>query len=228
MHGIQAINATTLTAQTSNAPISGDIQAVNSHFVSSNGKLEGAFNVTERLVLKTSNSPIAAQITLNNADEGVPTIAELNSSNGKIEAEFFLKSTVDVAKNRGGAFDVSGRTSNSPVALVVSEIPLNSKPTVIAHSSNGRASAYVAPAFEGRFYARTSNGQVTLNTPSSKSGKSQDPSGEGRERHVRQVEWERKRQSVAGTVFWGEREEKDVPRGSVVVETSNSNAELTI
>jgi hypothetical protein len=187
----------------------GDVQTVDSYLVSSNGKLEGAFNVTERLVLKTSNSPIAAKITLNNNvvdDDKNPATAILESVNGKIEAEFFLKSSADDGKNSGGAYVVTGTTTNSPIALVVSELPLNSTSTIVAYTSNGRAIAKLPPAFEGRFFARTTNGRVALDTPSSKV---EDPSGGGRERHVR-------------------RQEKDVPRGSVTVQTTNSNAELTI
>jgi hypothetical protein len=207
----------------------GDVQTVDSYLVSSNGKLEGAFNVTERLVLKTSNSPIAAKITLNNNnvvdDDKNPATAILESVNGKIEAEFFLKSSADDGKNSGGAYVVTGTTTNSPIAFVVSELPLNSTSTIVAYTSNGRAIAKLPPAFEGRFFARTTNGRVALDTPSSKV---EDPSGGGRERHVRRLNLDRALRSVTGSVFWGEREEKDVPRGSVTVQTTNSNAELTI
>jgi hypothetical protein len=218
---LQSIEANTLTVHTSNSPISGSgVNATTASLISSNGHLSGDYNITDTIVLHTTNSPITSSITLNHDGDSKPASAHLQTTNGRVESDFVLAAATE--SGWGGSFIVSAHSTNSPVSVSVKDSPADSTLSLIGKTSNGRASANLHRAFEGVFSAHTSNGRVTLSTP-----KVEDPRGEGRERIIEHLNWDKYRKSVTGSVHWGD-DNKDEKKGSVVLQTSNSAIDLSL
>jgi hypothetical protein len=213
----QAVDATTLVAHTTNAGIGGAVNASSATLLSTNGRLSGSFNVSRALVLHTTNAAVDVAVQLNANTER--TSADIATTNGRLSAALVLAAGTE--SGWGGAFGVAARTTNSPLAVDVKDSPADSALTLDAHTSNGRAAATLHRAFEGTFHAHTTTGRVTLNTPDVA-----DPRGEGRERLVDELSWDKHRTSVTGHVHWGDEEHKE--RGTVVLTTTNAPAELTI
>jgi hypothetical protein len=213
----QAVDATTLVAHTTNAGIGGAVNASTATLLSTNGRLSGSFNVSRALVLHTTNAAVDVAVQLNANTER--TSADIATTNGRLNADLVLAAGTE--SGWGGAFGVAAGTTNSPLAVDVKDSPADSALTLDAHTSNGRAAATLHRAFEGTFHAHTTTGRVTLNTP-----EVADPRGEGRERRVDELSWDKHSTSVTGHVHWGDEEHKE--RGAVVLTTTNAPAELTI
>jgi hypothetical protein len=213
----QAVDATTLFAHTTNAGIGGAVNASTATLLSTNGRLSGSFNVSRALVLHTTNAAVDVAVQLNANTER--TSADIATTNGRLNADLVLAAGTE--SGWGGAFGVAAGTTNSPLAVDVKDSPADSALTLDAHTSNGRAAATLHRAFEGTFHAHTTTGRVTLNTP-----EVADPRGEGRERRVDELSWDKHSTSVTGHVHWGDEEHKE--RGAVVLTTTNAPAELTI
>jgi hypothetical protein len=215
----QAVDATTLVAHTTNAGIGGAVNASSATLLSTNGRLSSSFNVSRALVLHTTNAAVDVAVHLTHTGDGERTSADIATTNGRLNADLVLAAGTE--SGWGGAFGVAARTTNSPLAVDVKDSPADSALTLDAHTSNGRAAATLHRAFEGTFHAHTTTGHVKLNTP-----EVADPRGEGRERRVDELSWDKHRTSVSGHVHWGDEEHKE--RGAVVLATTNAPAELTI
>jgi hypothetical protein len=214
----QSIVATSLTARTSNARISGDgVHAIAASVRSSNGGISGTWNITEKVDLHTSNAPITAHVTLYNGDAAKPAEAELTTSNGVVTSEFTLVAATE--SGWGGAFAVTARSSNSPLSVIVSDSPADSTLSMHARTSNARVSAVMHRAFEGTYHARTSNKRIELHTPDV-----EDPRGEGRKR-IGEGSGSKRQTKVQGRVRWGDEEDA---KGNLVLETSNGPIDLTL
>jgi hypothetical protein len=187
--------------------------------VTSNGRISGAYNVSNTLILRTANAPIDTSVQLIHDGSSASTSATLESSNGRLAAEFVLAATTP--STWGGTFKVRAHTSNSPLSVVIKDSPADSALALNARTSLGRATAALHRAFEGRFAAHTSLGRVALSTPHV-----DDPRGAGRERIVDGITWDRGRTSVSGLVHWDD--EEAAKRGSVVLATTNAPIELIV
>jgi hypothetical protein len=208
---LQDVVATTLTVDTTNAPIFGALRAGHATLQSTNGRIDGAYNVSGSLVLATTNSPIDVAVALRQTGAFV----RLATSNSPLAAQ------VDLA---GTAHAVSARTSNAPLELALTGAPADHVLALDAQTRNGRAVVALPPAFEGRFVAETtSHYRVALHTPDVA-----DPRGEGRRRVLDALRWDAAKSSVKGTVRWGEEDDGRKRRGSVEVETTNGPIELTV
>ena len=121
----------------------------------------------------------------------------------------------------GGSFQVTTRTSNSPLGVTFLDAPVNSHLEYEGHASNSPARAEAHPTFEGEFFARTSTWfPVTVNAREDV----EDPSGKGRKRSVEVAKISRG--TAEGTVKWLPTEDRKL--GSFVLTTSNSPVHLTL
>ncbi|KAI0786223.1 hypothetical protein C8Q75DRAFT_772828 [Abortiporus biennis] len=184
---------------TSNTPIQvKSILAKQLVAQTSNGPIGGTFNITDRLDIHTSNSPITADVYAYNDGRSdlLVTSISLTTSNSPIKTNLFLHSRT--ANETGGSFDVKLRTSNSPLDVFIPEAPLNHTLKLNAVSSNGQIRAGIHKAFEGNFGARSS----TWFTPNVffSSTQEEDPSGQNRERKTSLTKG---RGYVRGWVSWG-------------------------
>ena len=145
------------------------------HAHSKNSAIRGKFNTSTELELETSNAPINVHANLANGDDDEPTRLVLRTSNGyalslpllvisltashvsscrHIDSEVTLQSTA--ASSTGGTFDVSARTSNSPLSLTVVDAPVEHALALNAHTSNSPARVTLHPTYEGAFDVRSS------------------------------------------------------------------------
>jgi hypothetical protein len=212
-----------LDLQTSNSPIKvQSAYATVASLQTSNSPVEGRFNVSHSLVIHTSNSPIKIDARLNNDPSNEKaTVAELRTSNGVIELDASLISSTK--SGSGGKFDISARTSNSPLKAQLVTAPADSTISLNARTSNSPARVTLHDAFEGSYKAHTSNMPITLRTLD----EPVDPRGKERKRHS-SISWNGKhRTDVEGSVWWGD-EERKAERGKVEVVTSNSPITLVI
>lgn len=60
------------------------ISALKARLVTSNAPIEGSFNVSDSLILKTSNAHIESKIRMENADGHRPTRVEMKTSNALV------------------------------------------------------------------------------------------------------------------------------------------------
>ena len=119
---------------------------------------------------------------------------------------------------KGGIFDISAISSNSPVSLKIREAPIDSKLLVNVSTSHAPAEVLLPPTYEGDFDVNTVRFWPTvLANPLV-----HDPNGEGRKRDV---SIEKDGDHVKGNVSWSE-EGKD--RGHVELGTSYSPAVLRL
>lgn len=197
---------------------------------SSNGAITGYFNIASSLQLRTSNGPIDASVSLLNRENSPASELKMTTSNGYMTCVLFqfrhltsrfskINAHVDLVtySGHGGIFDVQTRTSNGPVTLEYTDMPINSILRSEARSSNAAMSVKLHSAFEGSFHVDTSNAAVTLTEMSV-----EDPSGQGRRREVTQ---RRERYHLRGSAYWGESKQN---KGHAKVNTSNGRVELKI
>ncbi|KAJ7478249.1 hypothetical protein FB451DRAFT_1032641, partial [Mycena latifolia] len=170
------------------------------------GAIEGTFNASHGLVLRTSNAPIFVDVNLAHTDANKPARLLMTTSNGYINGNISLLSSGDAP----AAFDVIARTANAPLSLSVAAPPA-ANITLRATTAIGAASVALPASYEGSFAASTSLSSVTVNIDEN----AEDPSGQGRERRV---DWDANNRGHAkGRVGW---DEEGMGRGSVSVRTS--------
>ena len=124
------------------------------------------------------------------------------------------RTTLSSASGSGGTFNVTTRTSNGPLLVTFPDSPVNSTLNLDAHSSTSLVTIALHAAYEGSFDLHTSLAQASIRERVGV----EDPTGEGRKRHVdikRIV-----RGSASGNIYWGEGERKN--EGSVTASTSIS------
>lgn len=169
------------------------------NLTTSNGHVQGTFNVTSRL--------------------------HLNSQNGRIDADVNLVKGTAAEKKEGVRItdvEVSAITSNGGVRLRYLQHPYGIVLNSQAHTSNGNAEVQHQPAFEGSFSLQTSwgHGSVVSNDHA------KDPSGKNRKRYLRTTKDERTIGIVnqEGTIVWQPVETE--MQGSTDVKTSLGTALL--
>ncbi|KAG2153221.1 hypothetical protein DEU56DRAFT_773780 [Suillus clintonianus] len=203
-----------LSLKTSNGHISAKSVTVEHGLIrSSNGAIRGHFNSSSSLKLTTSNGPIQTSVSLLNRENGIVSELKMTTSNGKIDA------SVDLITHsgHGGIFDVETRTSNGPVTLEYTDVPVDSILRSETRSSNAAMSVKLHSTFQGSFDVDTSNAAAML-----KELPVEDPSGQGRRRKVTQ---RRERYRLRGSAYWGESKEIE---GHATIKTSNGRVELVI
>jgi hypothetical protein len=199
--GIQAdfVSAHTATLQTTSKPIT------------------GKFNVTEELVLKTTNAPIKVQVELFNERRfHKASRITMQSTNSPIEARVSMYSIDDHRPEQyGGIFDVAAVTTNGVIKLDVPQLPFNPHLQLQSRTTNGAVGVTVHPTYEGRLMLRTTNYIPHIEVDYDV----KDPSGRGlqREYHIDRVV----RGAVDASLWWGE--EKDHREfGHINLDTTNS------
>ncbi|KAI6106190.1 hypothetical protein EDD16DRAFT_196987 [Pisolithus croceorrhizus] len=183
-------------------------------FRSSNGYIAGHYNASGSLKLATSNGKIKATVCLLN-EHAQATELDMQTSNSLIQSEI----TLSTPSNTGGAFEVSARTSNSPISLRYADSPLESFLASSAVTSNSDACVKMHSTFEGSFELTTSNSSSSLKVRRG----DVDPAGRGRQRVVAQ---HRAGNVTSGTVSWGP--EVRYPLGSTSVRSTNGRVSLEV
>lgn len=124
----------------------------------------------------------------------------------------------DNATGEGTGFTVVTETSNGLLELSFPSQPLKSTLIANARTSNKGVEVGLHPAYEGVYTLRTSNAKASLVDE-----QPEDPSGEGRTRHVDQ------KVSIGrlldGYISWDGKEDK---KSFVSVQSSNSPVTLTL
>ncbi|KAF9012711.1 hypothetical protein BDQ17DRAFT_1344494 [Cyathus striatus] len=190
------------------------VYAVDAKIKNSNGPIEGVFNVTKSLVLRTSNSPIEVDVGLLNKAKDATTQLDMHTSNGPLKSKISLLTP----SKQGGNFKVTAKTSNNVAELEFPASPVDSILELEAKSTNGPLTVSLNPAYEGKFSLSTTNSPAVV----SQNKDVEDPSGKGRRRNIsRSSVWKR----VQGQVSWSE---KGGDRGNVIMTTSNSPVSLDL
>jgi len=205
-----------LNLQTSNSHVS--VESLQGSIVSvksSNGPISGSYYSNSSLKLMTSNANINAKILIENNNTNKPGDLVLRTSNGPIKCDIELNSP-----SNNSAFNVVATTSNNYLNLAFPAHATSSLLFLEAHSSNGPAMVSLHPAFEGKYAITTSNARGDVQYDLGV----EDPSGEGRPRHV-DTKYVRGGQTV-GAVWWGEA--NNSLRGYAHLTTSNSPATLIL
>jgi len=215
-----ALSFESVDLKTSNtAIVIGSILAERIMAKSSNAPIQGSFNALDSLELHTSNSNIKADITLANSGSRDPSRLWLKTSNGPVQANVSLISHED----GGGKFNVLAETSNSLSDVRIVEAPVNSTLTFNAHTSNSPIRATLPRAYEGSFDLTA----MPWTTPSLRFDLDvNDPAGRGRKRSVRFST--AGRGHVAGSVAWDGGHVLNREGGSANLKTSNGPAELIL
>jgi len=189
---------------------------------SKGGPIEGTFNTTSSLDIKTCNSPVAVVVNAFNQDNAVPTKVHIRSNNGPVAAELALIST---HKNQtSGFFVVRTHTSNAPLAVNFTEQPPDAVLKLEAHTSNSPTQVHLDPSFEGDFELRTSILPAVVNVDDDV----KDPAGRGRKRVVDFKKVGRFARVVHGDVAWVPQDKALAPAGKVEVSTSHSPLRLLL
>ena len=119
----------------------------------------------------------------------------------------------------GGSFQVDVRSSNAPLDLVFSSVPVDSLLHASARTTNAHATVHLHPAFEGTYALYTSPWYQS----DAKVFPSPDPAGRGRTR----AGWgESGRGRARGAAWWAEGTADG--KGSVEITTSNAPVTLTV
>ncbi|KAJ7234970.1 hypothetical protein C8J57DRAFT_1089397 [Mycena rebaudengoi] len=195
------------------APIFADsLVSARADVLTSMDRIEGTYNATKSLVLVTSNAPIDVIVNLidnDDQDDSAPSRLKLLASNGYIQANVSLISTAE--SSRGGAFDVSARTSIAPLGLDVRSAPVDSLVTIDGSTSLGAAHVKLPTTFEGALSAHTSLAGMTVVFADG----AEDPKGEGRARALKVGRVTPG--AMSGAVGWSE---DGMSRGRVDVQSS--------
>ncbi|KAJ7077644.1 hypothetical protein B0H15DRAFT_789487, partial [Mycena belliarum] len=181
------------------------------------GAIEGTFNASRSLVLRTSNAPIRVAVNLSNEsgdEKARPSELWISTSNGAINATLALHSA-----HNSSAFDIAARTSRGALTIAIPTAPPAAAIFLDASTSIGAAAVALPAGYEGNFDAATSLSAVTVNLREG----AEDPTGEGRER---KVEWKvNSSRLVRGKVGWSA---EGMERGWVGVRTSLAPVTLDI
>ncbi|KIK44501.1 hypothetical protein CY34DRAFT_802594 [Suillus luteus UH-Slu-Lm8-n1] len=206
-----------ISLRTSNGHINAkSVTAENGLICSSNGGINGHFNIASSLELVTSNAPITASVALLNRENETASKLKMLTSNGKINANVDLVTH----SGHGGSFKVETHTSNAPVTFEYTDMPVNSSLNSRIGSSNAAVNVKLYSTFEGSFNMATSNGKAILEKLTV-----EDPSGQGRHRQVTVTQRPREQNRLEGSAYWSESKEAN---GHSTVNTSNGHVKLVI
>ncbi|EMD33258.1 hypothetical protein CERSUDRAFT_118300 [Gelatoporia subvermispora B] len=219
VHDMQTVLFESVSLSTSLLPIvANSLNAIEGVVSTTNAMIEGTFNTSSRLALRTSNAPIKATVFMFNDNEGSPTELLAYTSNSRIDTIIELNSTS--ANGTDGTFTVDARTSNAPIDVSTRSAPVGHALALTAETSNSPVTVALSPTWEGTFDVRTSSlftSSVDVHTDIP------DPAGQGRIRRafVRGVT----RGHVEGFAEW---EEGRRTVGRVNIGTSNSPLKLYV
>ncbi|KAF8161732.1 hypothetical protein K438DRAFT_1985516 [Mycena galopus ATCC 62051] len=188
----------------------------------SNGRISGSYNVSDSLDLRTSNAPIDVAIAVNSSDNKKPKNLVVHTSNGVLQCTIDLGTTLSKTPS---AFNIDARTSNAVLQAHIASAPLDSVLTVGAKTSNRQASLTLPSTYEGSFKVSTSHAPSAVEHVNPNE---QDPACEpdgNCDSRARTVEWSTVRRSIAGNVYW---DEKNANRGRVSLTSSNGPATLYV
>lgn len=201
------------------------IYAAKGSIISSNGAIEGTFNTSDSLFLRTTNSPIKVDVGLKNDDTHVTSlkisttnrcawfllylhfILNLSQKFSKLEANVDLVSSSE----NGGSYAVTASTTNSPLRVAFPTSPVDSTLKLSATTTNSPAAVSLHPSYEGSFELST-----TQFLPKLVKHDASDPSGRERKRNVELGSTSRG--SLRGRVSWSDNEGP----GSVFVKSTNA------
>ncbi|KAJ7276659.1 hypothetical protein C8J57DRAFT_1126950 [Mycena rebaudengoi] len=180
----------------------------------SNAQVEGFFGGSEKLSVKTSNSPIRATAMMFGTAAGSEVDINLETSNGAIEAAVAIMSDFPHI-----VLHATVKTSNAPLTIYtpVRMGSTNSSFFLEAMTSNGAANITLHPEYEGKWDLRTS--RATANVEANEG--ITDPAGMGRQRTLQRTSTGSHAQ---GFMFWSHdgASPEGMRRGSVKITTSNS------
>jgi hypothetical protein len=185
---------------------------------SRNSPIVGNFSTTSSIKLKTTNAPIHVNVKAFHRESHPATKVRMHTSNSILVADLALLSSSGGESN--GNFIVHARTSNSPLAVNITEQAPESLLKLEAHTSNAPAHVHLHPSFEGVFKLRTSVFPPFVSPEENV----EDPAGLGRKRVVNVKTVGHGSGIVCGDVAWVPREE-EVDRGGMV-EVVSRNAPL--
>ncbi|PIL33806.1 hypothetical protein GSI_04431 [Ganoderma sinense ZZ0214-1] len=151
----------------------------NFSFVTVNGGIHGNLLVSETIVARTKNGPIALTAHLmSDESRGQPTRMTLQTDNGPIQSNISLISTAPNAT--GGAFNVTANTTNGPLTVVFQDAPVNSLLNASLQTCNAPARVAMHSTFEGRYELHG----FAFFSPSVRVLPAQDPTGRRRRRDL--------------------------------------------
>jgi len=182
-----------------------------------NNFILGNYTVTDSLDLFTANAPISVNVTMKNANKGVPTRLSVGTANAPLFANVSLLSDEEI----GGDFAVDASTTNSPLNVRLPVAPVDHVLHLSARSSHSPARVALPPTYEGTFHLSTSILHPRVNVAQNV----EDPKGEGR---TRAVTFTKIGHEVDGSVDWDGNDNDKKKEGSVEVMTSILTAALSL
>ena len=180
--------------------------------------------------METSNSPVQIVVGLHNDEDG-PLTLDVRSNNGSVLTIFspvyshlanrYVETMLGLLSRPGSdsSFDISLKTSNSPLRVQMVASPIDSKLKLDASTTNGAATVLLDPGYEGSFHLRTSNNRPTVK----RNYDVRDPKDQGRKRTVT-YKTVGKRELI-GDIYWGAQKSTNM---SVNVRTSNAPVTLEV
>lgn len=193
-----------------------------------NNAIVGNFTATELLVLETTNSPIAVNVTLTNdpkksSDDDAP-LADfskvfIKTSNSPVYGNVTLLATTK--DHTGGKFSIDAFTSNSPLHIGFADAPVDSTLQFVGSTTNSPAIAIMHPTFQGDFLVKS-----TLFGPKVDITEGlKDPKGEDR---TRTVDASKVGNQIVGKVYWGSEEDSKDAFGHAELSSSLLRATLKL
>jgi len=213
------IHFDTVSLKGVNAPIS--VPALFTKRVTienANGDIDGWFNATDSLNLKTVNAKIQVIAFLGQSREADVTNISMANANGPISSDIILYIPGPPHLNFSGKYNVVAENANAPSQIRFRSAPVNSVLNVNVTSETTLAQSYVKlhDTFEGSFMLRSMPYiSPVVDQPVDKV---EDPAGWGRERRVEFSE--EGAGVVKGSIAWiGQDGKKDEKRevGSVAI-----------
>lgn len=218
----ESIDAQNVDIKSSNAAVTLMTVAADTVAVkTSNGIINGHYVANGTLKLETSNAPIKVDVDLTASKRKAGNLF-LKTSNSPVTADVNLHlydSDKEMHRLSEHDFNFDARSSNGGLHLNVKHMPLDSRLSMSAKTSNGIVNTWLPPAFEGSFELSTSS----MTTPVVDMEKKDDPWGRGRTRTASGVTNGRKQ--MTGNVYWGDKPDKD-PKSSLTARTSNAPVTL--
>lgn len=183
-----------------------------------NNPISGVFRITSSLSLMTTNSPIKANISLeNDPNSGKATSLNIKTTNGKLDSAIWLM-TVSNSPHHSPRYFVKATTTNSPIGISFPQQHPYSHLDFTATTTNAAAWVRLNPGYEGTFDVSTSNADAQVHYDN----RVADPAGKGRTRNI----W--RNSDMRHAAGWVEWETGGHVKVSVVVLTSNAHNDLIL